>query len=97
MPNRFTPINNQASLSKSMQTINKNFMMLDAETYSKTIQKGGQTQMVSGKLPNGRYGELFYDENGVPQDQAALPSGILLKDLQAILFSPDSVLYMSLP
>ena len=56
MPNRFTPINNQASLSKSMQTINKNFMMLDAETYSKTIQKGGQTQMVSGKLPNGRYG-----------------------------------------
>ena len=67
MPNRFTPINNQASLSKSMQTINKNFMMLDAETYSKTIQKGGQTQMVSGKFPNGRYGELFYDENGVPR------------------------------
>ncbi len=29
--------------------------------------------------------------------KAALPSGIPLKDLQAILFSPGSILYMSLP
>ena len=67
MPNRFTPINNQASLSKSMQTINNNFMMLDAETYGKTISTGGNAMMTSGKLPNGRYGELFYDASGMPR------------------------------
>lgn len=42
-------------------------MMLDAETYSKTISGGGSTQIVTGKLPNGRYGEVFYDTSGRPR------------------------------
>ena len=42
-------------------------MMLDAETYAKTISNGKNSQMVSGKLPNGRYGEVFYDAGGMPR------------------------------
>lgn len=67
MPNRFTPINSKQNTQKALQTVNKNFMMLDAETYTKTVSGGGSTQMVSGKLSNGRYGELFYDTTGVPR------------------------------
>lgn len=67
MPNRFNPINSRQSLQKSLRQINSNFMMLDAETYSKTISGGGSKQMISGKLPNGRYGEVFYDTSGRPR------------------------------
>ena len=54
MPNRFQPINSEQDLKEALQTINHNFMMLDAETYSKTIANGTNSQMVSGKLSNGR-------------------------------------------
>ena len=67
MPNRFTPINSTQETQKALQTINNNFMMLDAETYTKTISDGANSQMVSGKLPNGRYGEVFYDADGRPR------------------------------
>lgn len=67
MPNRFTPINSNQPTKEALQRINNNFMMLDAETYSKTIQGGGNPQMISGKLSNGRYGEVFYDTNGMPR------------------------------
>lgn len=67
MPNRFTPINSNQSTKEALQRINNNFMMLDAETYSKTISGGGNPQMISGKLANGRYGEVFYDANGMPR------------------------------
>lgn len=67
MPNRFTPINSNQSTKEALQRINNNFMMLDAETYSKTISGGGNPQMISGKLSNGRYGEVFYDANGMPR------------------------------
>lgn len=67
MPNRFTPINSEQDVQKALQTINNNFMMLDAETYSKTISNGKNSQMVSGKLSNGRYGEVFYDAGGMPR------------------------------
>lgn len=67
MPNRFTPINSKQNPQKAFQAINNNFMMLDAETYAKTISNGKNSQMVSGKLPNGRYGEVFYDAGGMPR------------------------------
>lgn len=67
MPNRFNPISSRQGLQKSLRQINNNFMMLDAETYSKTISGGGYTQMVSGKLSNGKYGEVFYDAGGTPR------------------------------
>lgn len=67
MPNRFTPINSNQSMKAALQATNKNFMMLDAETYTKTVSRGGNTQMSSGKLSNGRYGEVFYDAGGMPR------------------------------
>lgn len=42
-------------------------MMLDAEAYAKNISNGKNSQMVSGKLSNGRYGEVFYDAGGMPR------------------------------
>lgn len=67
MPNRFTPINSRQDTQRALQAINNNFMMLDAETYSKNISNGKNSQMVSGKLSNGRYGEVFYDAGGMPR------------------------------
>jgi hypothetical protein len=67
MPNRFTPINSKQDTQAALQAANHNFMMLDAETYTKTISNGKSSQMVSGKLPNGRYGEVFYDAGGMPR------------------------------
>lgn len=67
MPNRFQPVNSEQDLKAALQIINHNFMMLDAETYTKTVSGGGTAQTVSGKLSNGRYGEVFYDAGGMPR------------------------------
>ena len=67
MPNRFTPINSNQSTKTALQIANKNFMALDAETFTKTIQNNGTNQMESGRLSNGRYGEIFYDASGMPR------------------------------
>ena len=68
MPNRFTPISTKASTKAAIRQINDNFRQLDAETNSKTlIAGGGKNAMISGRLPNGKYGELFYDATGVPR------------------------------
>jgi hypothetical protein len=67
MPNKFNPINSTQDVKKALQQINNNFMMLDAEAFSKTISTGGNAQMTSGKLSNGRYGEVFYDASGIPR------------------------------
>ena len=67
MPNRFTPINSNQSTKTALQIANQNFMALDAEAFTKTIANNGNSQMVSGKLSNGRYGEVFYDAGGMPR------------------------------
>lgn len=68
MPNRFTPLSSKASLQAVIRQTNDNFRQLDAETNSKTIiAGGGKNAMLSGRLPNGRYGELFYDSTGTPR------------------------------
>ena len=67
MPNRFTPIDSSQSTKTALQIANKNFMALDAETFNKTIQNNGKNQMESGRLSNGRYGEVFYDAGGMPR------------------------------
>ena len=68
MPNRFTPLSSKAKLPAIVQQVNANFRQLDAETNSKTIMAGGgRNAMLSGRLPNGRYGEVFYDSTGTPR------------------------------
>jgi hypothetical protein len=67
MPNRFTPITSTQSTKAALQQINQNFMQLDAEAFTKTVQKGGNNQVMFGKLPNNRYGLLIYDDGGMPR------------------------------
>jgi hypothetical protein len=68
MPNRFTPLSSKTNLQGVIRRINDNFRQLDAETNSKTIKgTGNNTAMQSGRLPNGRYGEVFYDATGTPR------------------------------
>lgn len=68
MPNRFTPLSSKTKLPGVIRRINDNFRQLDAEANSKTIKQGGSNSaMVSGRLPNGKYGELFYDSTGTPR------------------------------
>lgn len=65
MPNRFTQISTKSGYKQVVAQINRNFQFLDQETNSKTIsQGGGSTAMVTGRLPSGRYGEQFYDNQG---------------------------------
>lgn len=66
MPNRFTPLSSKSKMPAVIRAVNDNFRQLDAETNSKTILAGGgKYAMQSGRLPNGRYGEIFYDNAGV--------------------------------
>ena len=45
--------------------INNNFAKLDLEAVTKVIRgAGGRTAMISGKLPNGTFGDLYYDSEG---------------------------------
>lgn len=67
MPNKFTPINSSQGTKTALQIANKNFMALDAEAFTKTVQNNGKNQMESGLLSNGRYGEVFYDAGGMPR------------------------------
>lgn len=67
MPNRFTPITSSQDTKAALQAANHNFMLLDAEAYTKDVSKGGNSQVKFGKLPSGRYGLLIYDEGGMPR------------------------------
>ena len=68
MPNRFSPLSTKASLQSVIRQTNDNFRQLDAETNAKTIQAGGgKNAMQFGRLSNGKYGLLLYDESGTPR------------------------------
>jgi hypothetical protein len=68
MPNRFSPLSSKADLEAVIRQTNDNFRQLDAETYSKTIQGGGgKNAMQFGRLSNGRYGMVLYDDSGLPR------------------------------
>lgn len=67
MPNKFTPITSNQDTKAALQAANHNFMMLDAEAFTKDVSKGGNSMVKFGKLPSGRYGLLIYDEGGMPR------------------------------
>lgn len=67
MPNKFVQINSKSSMPSALQQINRNFQFLDQEVNTKTYSQAGGSSMISGKLSNGRYGELFYDAQGTPR------------------------------
>jgi hypothetical protein len=68
MPYRFTPISSRAKLQDALRQINQNFMMLDAEASTRIVNQGnGVPAIITGRLPNNRYGILIHDTNGIPK------------------------------
>ena len=67
MPNKFTPITSNQDTKAALQAANHNFMMLDAEAFTKDVSKGGNSMVKFGKLPSDKYGLLIYDEGGMPR------------------------------
>lgn len=64
MPNRFQILSTPDWPSAQPQ-VNRNFQMLDQENLTKTFNgPNGTKSIIQGRLPNGRYGQLYYDTNG---------------------------------
>jgi hypothetical protein len=64
MSYRFMPINSSSTAAQVAQ-INKNFAELDREAVTKTFKgPGGKHSILQGKLPNDRYGQIYYDNDG---------------------------------
>lgn len=67
MPNRFQMITG-GDLNSITNQVNRNFQMLDQENLTKTFNGPNNTKsIIQGRLPNGRYGLLFCDEDGTPR------------------------------
>ena len=67
MPNKFNPIDSNQGTTAALQAINHNFLMLDAEAYTKDITDGSNSQIRFGKLVNERYGLEVFDSGGMPR------------------------------
>lgn len=57
------PISSKASLPTAINALNNVIRGLSSETNTKTVRQSGGNAILSGKLPNGRYGEVIYDSN----------------------------------
>lgn len=69
MPNTFQPISASGDAGLQASQINANFRKLDNESVVKVFKNGDQNAIINGRYqtdPN-RYGQLFYDEDGVPR------------------------------
>lgn len=64
MPSPLLPISSKASLPTAINSLNTIIRSLTAEASTKTISQSGGSAIVSGRLPNGSYGEVIYDTNG---------------------------------
>ena len=65
MPNRFQSINSAMPLPQIVAAMNRNFAALDGEANTKVISgPGGKPAKISGLLPTGKFGDLFYDADG---------------------------------
>lgn len=65
MPNRFQSITG-TDIQSIVRQINRNFQVLDTENVTKTFKGPNATNsIVQGRYRDGRYGQVYYDENGV--------------------------------
>ncbi len=67
MPYRFQPISAATDPMQQLAIINRNFAELDNEAVTKVFNDGGVPGLITGKLPNGRFGTLDYD-NGIARE-----------------------------
>ena len=45
--------------------INRNFQKLDIESVTKTFSGPSGNSIIQGRLPYGKYGQIYYDNDGV--------------------------------
>ena len=64
MPNRLQNIapNDMKSMANM---INRNFQKLDVESVTKTFSGPSGNSIIQGRLPSGKYGQIYYDNDGV--------------------------------
>lgn len=67
MANILLPISSKASLSTAINSLNMVIRSLSAETTTKTVKQNGGSAITSGKLSNGRYGEVISDSTNIPR------------------------------
>lgn len=67
MPNRFTPLNPNSDMSNMVNQINQNFAQLDNENVTKVFKNGQNNAIIEGRYMDNRYGQVYYDANGVPR------------------------------
>lgn len=92
MPVQLTPISSKAKLPTAINSLNTVIRQLAATSSTQVVNQGGGKALVSGKLSNGKYGEVFYDANGVArilvgQDSNGEPVVALSGDDTSILDS----------
>jgi hypothetical protein len=65
MANRFSPVG-ASNIKAAIAAFNRYFQALDREVVTKTVnQAAGKPAMMSGRLPYGKFGDLYYDADGV--------------------------------
>jgi len=78
MAYRFQNINSDMSQADIVAAMNRNFQALDGEAVTKLIKQAvGQPAMISGQMPDGNFGELFYGTGDNPPTMTIgqLPTG----------------------
>ena len=61
----FKPVISTNSDKSNLNQINDMVRSLNKEQITKTFKQPGGNSIINGKLPNGRYGSLYYDTNNV--------------------------------
>lgn len=62
----FQPLNSQNSTKASYNQINTMVRQLNKEQTVKTYKQAEGNAIIQGRLPWGGYGQLFYDDDGIP-------------------------------
>ena len=63
MPRRFRTVTGHGR--DAFAQINRNFQMIDGEGITKTFNGPNRNHsIVQGRLPNGKYGQIYYDDDG---------------------------------
>lgn len=61
----FRPLNTSNSTKTNYSQVNDMVRQLNKEQVTKTFkQAGGKNAIINGQLPNGKYGQLLYDDTG---------------------------------
>lgn len=62
----FQPLNSQNSTKSNYGQINDMVRTLNKEQTVKTYKQASGNAIIQGRLPWGGYGQLFYDDHGIP-------------------------------